>query len=169
MPGVSVKFKGGLSPIFTRASPANRSPSPALLPLRSRCHWTSGAIRSFCSQFLRCFRVFSVPASRSFVSLYHALPVCACARFLSPPVFSDLCSERPNTACTDWELDTHSGSSLDGLPPICSCFPRRLRPCSSASLNPHEPPFFKTPYETTVRPLYGSFLSKSFPTSFSLP
>ena len=139
---VAAKFNGGPSPVFTRASPANRSPSPALLPLRSRCLWTSGAIEPFCCQFLHRVRVFSVPASRPFNLPHHSLAVYACACLLSPPMISDLCSERPNNAYTDWELDKRSGYGLGGLPPISSCVPRRLRPCSSPSLNPHWKPWF---------------------------
>ena len=96
---VSAWFKDGLSPVFTRASRANRSPSPALLPPRSRCLWTSVVTEPFRCQFLYRVRVPSVPASRSFVSLHHSLLVCACARLLSPLMISDLCSGQMHS-CT---------------------------------------------------------------------
>ena len=78
---------------------ANCSPSPALLPPRSRCHWTSVVTEPFRCQFLYRVRVPSVPASRSFVSLHHSLLVCACARLLSPLMISDLCSGQTHS-CT---------------------------------------------------------------------
>ena len=96
---VAAKFNGGPSPVFTRASPANWSPSSALLPLRSHCLWTSGAIEPFCCQFLHRVRVFSVPASRLFNLPHHSLAVYACARLLSPPMISDLCSGQTHS-CT---------------------------------------------------------------------
>ena len=78
---------------------ANCSPSPALLPPRSRCHWTSVVTEPFRCQFLYRVRVPSVPASRSFVSLRHSLLVCACARLLSPLMILDLCSGQMHS-CT---------------------------------------------------------------------
>ena len=93
------QFRGedGPSPVFTRVLRANCSPSPALLPPRSRCHWTSVVTEPFRCQLLYRVRVPSVPASRSFVSLHHSLLVCACARLLSPLMISDLCSEQTHS------------------------------------------------------------------------
>ena len=147
---VSAKFEDGHSPVFTRASPANRSPTPALLPVRSRFHWISVVTEPFCCQFLRCLRVPAVPVSRFLVLLQRLVPVYAFAGLVSPPMISKLCSEQTHVVCTDWELNTGSGHGFGGLPPICRCFPRRFRPCRPARPNTmSEPIFSKTLYIPT--------------------